>query len=317
MNLSPRRRQTVLVWLVAMIVVAVAVVATVLLTDHSSGRTAQGAPTGSPSSPAGASTNPGSVASGPGLASPSPSASLAAPAPSASVSIPPRPPEDQPGPVILVPGYGGDASMLDNLAILLRKHGRTTVTLALPDDATGDFHGQEQVLAAQVNKSLASGTKSVDLVGYSAGGIVVGLFVAADPSVVRRVVTIGSPLHGTRLAGLAAGILPSACPIACEQMVPGSALLASLTAASPTVTGVPWLSMWTSTDQVVTPPDSARFAGATNVELQSVCADDQATHITLPTDPLAEALTLQALGGSGLPLKSPSAAECTSLRALG
>ena len=302
-----------------MIVVAVAVLVTVLLTDHSSGRTAQGVPTGSPPSPAAASAGSSVASSGavPSGAVPSGAANSGLASAAGSVSIPPRPPDDQPGPVILVPGYGGDASMLDDLAAVLRRHGRTTVTLALPNNAMGDFHGQEQVLAAQVKKSLAAGAKSVDLIGYSAGGIVVGLFVAADPSVVRRVVTIGSPLHGTRLAGLAAGILPSECPTACEQMVPGSALLASLAAASPTVTGVPWLSMWTSIDQVVTPPDSARFAGATNVEMQGVCPDDQATHITLPTDPLAEGLTLQALDGSGLPLATPSASDCASLRAVG
>jgi triacylglycerol esterase/lipase EstA (alpha/beta hydrolase family) len=219
--------------------------------------------------------------------------------------------------VILVPGYGGDEQMLAKLAARLQRAGRTTVTLALPNDATGDLRGQEHVLAAQVAAELKRGAASVDLVGYSAGGIVVALFVAAEPSHVRRVVTLGSPLHGTRLAGLAAGLVPSACPTACEQMVPGSPLLASLGAAAPTSTGVPWLALWTSQDQVVTPPDSARFDGATNVELQTVCADDAATHVSLPEDPLADGLTVRALDSPGLPLASASASDCAALRALG
>jgi len=189
------------------------------------------------------------------------------------------------------------------------------VVLALPDDATGDFRGQEQVLAAQVAKSLAAGAPSVDLVGYSAGGIVAALFVADEPSKVRRVVTIGAPLHGTGLAGLAAGFIPSACPTACQQMVPGSALVKSLSAASPNVTGVPWLSMWTSHDEVVTPADSARFDGADNVELQNICADDPASHTTLPDDPLVDGLTVKALS-SALPLPSFSVSDCSPLRAL-
>lgn len=312
--MSPRRRQALLVALSSIVVVGVAAATTALLTDHSSSRTASGPQAASVAASAAVSTAASSAVSTAASVAVSTAASAAV---SPAVSFPPRPPDDRPGPVILVPGYGGAASMLDDLAALLRRHGRTTVTLALPNHAMGDFHGQEQVLAAQVSKSLAAGAKSVDLVGYSAGGIVAALFVAAHPSAVRRVVTIGSPLHGTGLAGLAAGIVPSACPVACEQMAPGSALLASLGSAAPAVTGVPWLSMWTSIDRVVTPPDSARFAGADNVELQAVCAGDQATHTTLPTDLLAEGLTLQALDTFPLPLPTPSASDCTPLRAVG
>ena len=306
MSFRGRRRQLALVWVCVVVAVRAVVAGSIAIGHHSSnGSTDSAPPIASPAS------------------SPAPSPAMVTPAsseptrPTASASTPPRPPDDQPGPVILVPGYGGNESMLDHLASLLRNEGRTTTTLALPDGATGDLRGQEQVLAAAVSKALASGAPSVDLVGYSAGGIVVGLFVAAQPSQVRRVVTIGAPLHGTRLAGLAAGLLPSACPAACEQMVPGSSLLALLDAASPTLTGVPWLSTWTSIDQVVTPPDSARFAGATNIELQSVCADDRATHVTLPEDALVAGLTVRALGTSPLPLASASASDCSALRALG
>jgi triacylglycerol esterase/lipase EstA (alpha/beta hydrolase family) len=219
--------------------------------------------------------------------------------------------------VIVVPGYGGDRQMLDPLTAALRKAGRTTITLDLPDDATGDLRGQALVLGARVAAELKAGAPSVDLVGYSAGGIVVALYTQSDPSHVRRVVTLGSPLHGTRVAGLAAGLAPSACPTACEQMVPGSALLASLSAASPDRTGVPWLSLWTSRDEVVLPASSARFEGATNVELQNVCPDDVAGHTTLPADPLAIGLTVSALGSWPIPFPTPAASSCAALRAAG
>jgi len=217
--------------------------------------------------------------------------------------------------VIVVHGYGGDTSMLDALVARLQRAGRHTILLALPDNAQGDLNAQARVLAAEVAHELAAGARSVDLVGYSAGGLVVGLFVAQHPSQVRRVVTLGSPFHGTAIAALAAGLAPSACPTACQQMVPGSAILTAVDAASPTRTGVPWLSLWTSHDEVVQPPSSARFAGADNVELQTVCADDVSDHLRLPQDPLAEGLTLKALGA--LPLPTPTAADCGSLRALG
>jgi len=217
----------------------------------------------------------------------------------------------------LVPGYGGNDSMLETLANRLHSAGRTTILLALPDGATGDLNVQAGILAARVTQVLSAGAPSVDLVGYSAGGIVIGLFVAAHPKDVRQVVTIGSPLHGTDLAGLAVtlNLSSSVCPTACRQMAPGSAVLASLDAAEPAHTGVPWTSMWTTDDQVVLPPDSARFTGATNIVLQQVCADDTANHLNLPADPLVAGLTLRALDTSNA--GSPSSSDCATLRALG
>jgi triacylglycerol esterase/lipase EstA (alpha/beta hydrolase family) len=205
--------------------------------------------------------------------------------------------------------------MLVGLADRLHRAGRTTILLQLPNNAEGDLREQAQVLEARVTQLLKTGAPSVDLVGYSAGGIVVGLFVAAHPQDVRRVVSIGSPMHGTDLAGLAAGLLPSACPVACQQMVPGASLLASLVGAEPARTGVPWLSLWTTHDQVVQPADSARVNGALNVALQDVCADDTVDHINLPADPLVAALTLKGLGTDVTAV--PKAADCTALRKLG
>ncbi|HEY5049627.1 MAG TPA: hypothetical protein VII50_01910 [Acidothermaceae bacterium] len=219
------------------------------------------------------------------------------------------------GPVILVPGYGGSDSMLETLANRLHSAGRTTILLVLPDDATGDLNVQAGILAARVTQALNAGAPSVDLVGYSAGGIVIGLFVAAHPKDVRQVVTIGSPLHGTEIAALAVtlNMSSSVCPVACREMAPGSSVLGSLDAAQPARTGVPWTSMWTTDDQVVLPPDSARFTGATNIVLQQVCADDTANHLNLPADPLVAGLTLRALDTSDV--GTPSASDCSSLRA--
>jgi triacylglycerol lipase len=238
------------------------------------------------------------------------------PASSAEPAVPgPRPPDGKLGPVVLVPGYGGNTDMLLSLVSRLRRAGRATTLLQLPNNAMGDLHGQAQLLGAQVSRLLKAGAASVDLVGYSAGGIVVGLFVAAHPQQVRRVVTIGAPLHGTTLAGVAANLLPSQCPVACQEMVPGSEVLSSLDAAEPARTGVPWMSMWTTLDQVVRPADSARFSGAVNIALQGVCADDQVTHVDLPADPLVAALTLRGLGTGAV--NAPAAGECAALRALG
>jgi hypothetical protein len=112
---------------------------------------------------------------------------------------------------------------------------------------------------------------------------------------VRRVVTLGSPHHGTKLAALGVALAPGSCPVACQQLAPGSDLLDELNDGDETPAGPQWLSVWTEQDETVTPPDSARLDGAVNVALQDVCPGLQVTHGQLPTGPVVRALVLQAL----------------------
>lgn len=228
----------------------------------------------------------------------------------------PYPPQDRPGPVLLVPGYGGAAGALERLAARLRAAGRPATVVRLPGEGTGDLAAQADVLDRAVRDALDDGGPSVDLVGYSAGGVVVRLWLAEHDGErkARRVVTLGSPHHGTRVAGLGAAFTPDACPDACRQLAPGSSLLARLDRA-PVPDRPPWLSVWTTRDEVVTPPDSARLDGAVNAALQSVCPDETVDHGGLPTAPLVTGLVLRALGPD--PLAAPAAADCAELRAAG
>jgi hypothetical protein len=223
--------------------------------------------------------------------------------------------QDRPGTVVLVPGYGGNTGSLTALAGRLRSEGRDAVVVTLPGDGTGDFTGQADALADVVTRVLDGGAPSVDLIGYSAGGVVVRLWLSTtgDARSVRRVVTLGSPLHGTTVAGVGATFVSGACPTACQQLVPGSAMLTRLDAAP---VPVPWLSVWTRDDQTVTPPDSARLAGAVNVAVQDVCPGAQVQHGQLPSDPLVVGLVLRHLGGPSAP-GAPTAGDCTPLRQLG
>ncbi|GAA3339298.1 lipase [Amorphoplanes nipponensis] len=210
---------------------------------------------------------------------------------------PARPDQARPGPVLLVPGYGGSRTGLTRLAERLRATGRSATVLTLPGDGTGDLLAQAATVDAAVTAALAAGAPSVDVLGYSAGGVAVKLWVDRHRSAAaaRRIVTLGSPLHGTRLAGAGAALAPGSCPAACRQLAPGSALLESL-AEQPVPEGLPWLSIWTDDDETVQPPDSARLDGATNLAVQTLCPGVRVSHGALPTDPIVTALVLDALG---------------------
>jgi len=194
--------------------------------------------------------------------------------------------QDAQPPVLLVPGYGGGTAGLDVLAAALRNEGRDVTVVQLAGDGTGDLHVQAGVVQEAVRRLVAAGAPSVDLVGYSAGGVTVRLWMRTydGGSVARRIVTLGSPHHGTDLASLGADIAPSACPEACRQLATDSDLIRQLDRGDETPAGPRWVSIWTTDDQISTPPDTARLAGALDFSVQQVCPGAEVTHGQLPED---------------------------------
>jgi triacylglycerol lipase len=219
-----------------------------------------------------------------------------------------------PGPVLLVPGYGGSTGSLQPLADRLTAAGRDATVVAVPGNGTGDLTAAAAALGTAVDEALErTGADSVDVVGYSAGGVIARLWAAdGGAEQARRVLTLGSPHHGTTVADLAAGFLAAECPDACQQMTTGSELLAELNAGDETPAGPSWVSVWTTVDETVTPPESAELDGALNLPVQSVCADADVSHGSLPSDRLVQAIVLAELA-AGPPVELGSA-DCTRLR---
>lgn len=220
--------------------------------------------------------------------------------------------ENYAGPVLLIPGYGGSRSGLLQLAQRLQRAGRQAQVMTLPGDGTGDLRTQARaVQSAAAALKAATKSESIDVIGYSAGGIVARLWAADDGGnkIARRILTLGSPHHGTELATLGA-LFPSACPIACQELAPGSSLLTTLDTAS--VAGSPsFVSVWSSTDDVVVPPASAVLAGATNVSVQSICPSSRVSHSELPTDATVAGIVLAELA-PGVP-PSLNTSDCPRL----
>jgi len=227
----------------------------------------------------------------------------------------PQPVAGRPGAVLLVPGYGGSTTSLGELAARIRAAGRSATVVQLAGNGTGDLAVQAGVLNGYVNRAIAAGSGPVTVIGYSAGGVVAWLWDVDFGGAARAglIITLGSPLHGARIAAVGTGYDPAECPVACQQLVPGSALLNQLQRSGQP--RPPWLSLWSTDDQTVQPPDSARLPGAVNVPLQSVCPGVDIQHSQLPTAPLVVGLILRALAANRV--AAPAPGDCAALESAG
>lgn len=99
--------------------------------------------------------------------------------------------------------------------------------------------------------------------------------------------------------------------MACRQLVPDSPLLTRLD-REPLPEGTVLVSLWSSDDEVVVPPDTAVVDGADSPSLQSICPSSQVRHGGLPSDPQVQSMVTGALGAGAVPDWQPSA--CARLR---
>lgn len=218
--------------------------------------------------------------------------------------------QDDLGPVLLLPGYGNDASAVEPLAQALRDAGREVETIPGPDGGRGDLRDQAELAAEAARSAVDEGAPSVDVVGYSAGGVAARYFVAelGGDALTRRVLTLASPHHGTDLVRTLGGLGGQTCPEGCRQLDPDSDLLAQLNRDDETPAGPEWIATWTTDDQTVVPPTSGRLDGAVDFSLQSVCPGLVVSHGDIPDDPTVAAVVLAELGTG--PPKVPGRGVC-------
>jgi triacylglycerol lipase len=130
------------------------------------------------------------------------------------------------------------------------------------------IHEFARILADEVEKVMAeSQSDQVDLVGQSMGGLVIRSYLAEGSSraKIRRVVTLGSPHGGTKLAVFGLGQ-------AAKEMVPGSAFLESLNQGVQIPEGGRFYAIYTIVDNMVLPNESTKLTwdGVKNLETRIV-----------------------------------------------
>jgi triacylglycerol esterase/lipase EstA (alpha/beta hydrolase family) len=240
-----------------------------------------------------------------------------------TVAVLQRGPADRPDagevlpPVVLVPGYGGMTTGLDVLAAALRDDGRFVRVVDLGSASLGDLHDQADLVKGAVDDILRStGSESVDVVAFSAGGIAVRLWVADDDgaTVARRIVTLSSPHHGTERSAIPAVPGPTPCPVACQQIVADSDVVRSLNEGDETPAGPAWVSIWSDDDEVVVPPTSARLDGALDFSVQSVCPEITVVHQGMTSNRVVVAMVRREIGRSAPVLPDSSVCKAPAAR---
>lgn len=168
--------------------------------------------------------------------------------------------------LLLQHGYINNGGVWFPTARALSALGYRVYTCDQPAFAPIDAMGAR--LAARVDEVLAAtGAARVTLVAHSMGGLVCRAYLRAfGGDKVDGLITLGSPHHGTFHAYLANGENG-------RQMRPGNAWLAELNRGLP---GVPFTSVYSVHDTVISPQDSSVVTGVSNVQLAGI------GHVSMP-----------------------------------
>ena len=176
-----------------------------------------------------------------------------------SFDPPPAPVDHSKPPVVIVHGIDGSGRDMSRLARALRSTGREVFTPSLtPNNGSAPLEELSAQLDAYIGENLSG--RTIDLVGYSMGGIVTRHYLQCrgGHTRVRRYISLSAPQHGTLTAHLRSGA-------GTRQMRLGSDFLKRLNQDTETLGKVPTTSFWCPTDLIILPPSSARLHGISNV----------------------------------------------------
>jgi triacylglycerol lipase len=172
------------------------------------------------------------------------------------------------GPVIVLQhGFMHNGGVWFFTARALERRGYRVFAIDQPLFAPIDWMAER--LHHTIERAVRQGGEGqITLIAHSMGGLVSRAYLRKfGDARVRRLISLGSPHHGTWHAQLAAGTNGG-------QMRHGNAWLAAL---NETAVTVPFVSMYSLHDTIISPQDSSRMPEAENVELYGI------GHVAMPS----------------------------------
>jgi len=192
-------------------------------------------------------------------------------------------PDSRHPPVLLLHGYGCNSGYWAHLTPLLDAAGISHASVDL-EPVAGSIDGYVPLVEQAVQALCAqTGAQTIAIVAHSMGGLVARAWMRVHGAArVARVITLGTPHHGTALARF--GLGQNAF-----QMRPGSPWLRDLAQGEDAATRALVTSLYTHHDNIVSPQASSRLPGARNLEFGGV------GHVALGSNPRVLAAVMQEL----------------------
>jgi triacylglycerol lipase len=210
--------------------------------------------------------------------------------------------EKGPQPVLLVHGTATtpEASWSWNFARSLPPLRHSICTVRLPDRALEDIQVASEYVVHAVRELSEASDGDVDLIGHSQGTLEPRWAAKWWPDVAESlddVVLLAPPSHGVSSAEGAC--TADRCAPAVWQMNRGARFLSALNRGDETPGPASYTVVYSQTDELVTPPETAPLAGASNNLIQSLCPGRPVHHVGLLFEAVSFALTLDALRHPG------------------
>jgi triacylglycerol esterase/lipase EstA (alpha/beta hydrolase family) len=166
-------------------------------------------------------------------------------------------------PVLMVHGYGANGGFWVHLAAQLEAQGHSHATVDL-EPVFGDIDHYAQQIEEAVQALLAAcGKERVIIVAHSMGGLAARAWLRSfGARRVARIITLGTPHHGTDLAHMGLGANA-------RQMRRNAEWLAQLDAADRGQRGL-FTSIYSFHDNIIAPQDSCHLPGARNIALPGI-----------------------------------------------
>lgn len=167
-------------------------------------------------------------------------------------------------PVLLLHGYGCNSGYWVHLSARLRQAGISHMALDLEPIAGSIDQYADRIHAALERLCQTAGSPRAIIVAHSMGGLASRAYLRRHGAHrVARVITLGTPHHGTALASFGPGANA-------REMRLGSPWLAALAAGETPEIRALFVSLWSHHDNIIAPQDSSFLPGARNLAFSGI-----------------------------------------------